>query len=394
MAKIEIVGLLDELDKTLDILQNFGQLQIEEIPTVEETGKSYIHRIHLDEKKEKLLAGYEELLSVINDIINVFEEHDTEEVRLDEATQNELLALNPEELNSRISKVARDVRRLGRQRKNLLQDMESTLQYETLINTFLPLLKKAGHTEDHEQIGIVLKKEESSVLPVLKKRLEEITGPETLLLHQEMTDGSIGVFIVILPEDLSVVRQLLGNEGVTEYHIPREFRKKNLQESIDSIRQRIEEIPVELKKIDREILEAKKENAGVLSFIHSLCTDKLNQIRILSRLVRTKHTFAVSGWTPVSTLATLKKHLSETFGNRVYIGTVNLTDIDFLHIPTKLTNRSIFRSFEVLMKLLPPPKYSNLDATPFIALFFPVFFGIILGDVCLRPRSSGYCRPD
>ncbi|MBN1294067.1 MAG: hypothetical protein JXB48_19680 [Candidatus Latescibacteria bacterium] len=381
MAKIEIVGLLDELDKTLDMLQNFGQVQIEEIPTVEETGKSFIHRIHLDEKKEKLLSGYEELLSIINDIFSVFGEHDTEEVPLDIKVQNELMSMNPEELNSRISKVSRDVRRLGRQQKNLLQDMESTLQYESLINTFLPLLEKAGHIEEHEQLGIVLKKEESSVLPVLKKRVEEITGPETLVLHQEMSDGSIGVFIVIHPDDLPVVRQLLSNEGVTEYHIPREFRKKNLQASIDTIRKRIEEIPVELKKIDQELLEAKIKNDGVLTFIRSLCTDRLNQIRILSRLVRTKHTFAISGWTPVSSLAILKRQFNDKFGNHVYIGTVNLSDLDFLHIPTKLTNRGVFRSFEVLMKLLPPPRYSNLDATPFITLFFPIFFGIILGDV-------------
>ena len=33
------------------------------------------------------------------------------------------------------------------------------------------------------------------------------------------------------------------------------------------------------------------------------------------------------------------------------------------------------------MKLLPPPKDENMDATPFISVFFPIFFGIILGDI-------------
>jgi len=39
------------------------------------------------------------------------------------------------------------------------------------------------------------------------------------------------------------------------------------------------------------------------------------------------------------------------------------------------------KAFELLLSLLPPPRYGSIDPTPFLAGFFPLFFGFMLGDV-------------
>ncbi|MDP3980702.1 MAG: hypothetical protein Q8Q33_04735, partial [Chlamydiota bacterium] len=39
------------------------------------------------------------------------------------------------------------------------------------------------------------------------------------------------------------------------------------------------------------------------------------------------------------------------------------------------------RAFEMFMKILRPPIYGSIDPTPFFAFFFPIFFGIIMGDM-------------
>jgi len=46
-----------------------------------------------------------------------------------------------------------------------------------------------------------------------------------------------------------------------------------------------------------------------------------------------------------------------------------------------LRNPGYFAPFEVFSRLLPLPKYTSYDPTPFIGLFFPVLFGMILGDI-------------
>jgi V/A-type H+-transporting ATPase subunit I len=41
----------------------------------------------------------------------------------------------------------------------------------------------------------------------------------------------------------------------------------------------------------------------------------------------------------------------------------------------------LFRPFELIVRLLPLPRYGSIDPTPFVAVFFPMFFGVALGDL-------------
>jgi V/A-type H+-transporting ATPase subunit I len=58
-----------------------------------------------------------------------------------------------------------------------------------------------------------------------------------------------------------------------------------------------------------------------------------------------------------------------------------IVEEDLDQIPVMLRNPGYFAPFEILSRLLPLPKYSSYDPTPLIGLFFPVFFGMILGDI-------------
>ncbi|MBN2422361.1 hypothetical protein JXB41_03975 [Candidatus Woesearchaeota archaeon] len=49
--------------------------------------------------------------------------------------------------------------------------------------------------------------------------------------------------------------------------------------------------------------------------------------------------------------------------------------------PTKLSNSLIFKPFEMLLQGFSLPGYRDIDPTFIIALFFPLFFGIMLSDV-------------
>jgi V/A-type H+-transporting ATPase subunit I len=45
-----------------------------------------------------------------------------------------------------------------------------------------------------------------------------------------------------------------------------------------------------------------------------------------------------------------------------------------------LANPSFLRPFERLLAFVPPPRYGTVDPTPWLAVFFPLFFGLVLGD--------------
>jgi len=49
-------------------------------------------------------------------------------------------------------------------------------------------------------------------------------------------------------------------------------------------------------------------------------------------------------------------------------------------IPVILENKPLFRPFEIVVDLYGVPRYFEIDPTPFVALFFAIFFGLCLTD--------------
>ena len=49
-------------------------------------------------------------------------------------------------------------------------------------------------------------------------------------------------------------------------------------------------------------------------------------------------------------------------------------------IPIVLSNRAVFKPFEVVINLYGVPRYFEIDPTPFISIFFAMFFGLCLTD--------------
>jgi F0F1-type ATP synthase membrane subunit c/vacuolar-type H+-ATPase subunit K len=48
--------------------------------------------------------------------------------------------------------------------------------------------------------------------------------------------------------------------------------------------------------------------------------------------------------------------------------------------PVVLHNPRLFRPFELITGMLPLPRYGTIDPTPYVGVFFPMFFGLMLGD--------------
>jgi V/A-type H+-transporting ATPase subunit I len=95
----------------------------------------------------------------------------------------------------------------------------------------------------------------------------------------------------------------------------------------------------------------------------------------------TSRAFALEGWTPRAEA----KHLIELLQRRLgpLIAAEELATEEWLgdDVPVVLANPRILRPFESLVRMMPLPRYGTIDPTPFIALFFPLLFGLMLADV-------------
>jgi len=95
----------------------------------------------------------------------------------------------------------------------------------------------------------------------------------------------------------------------------------------------------------------------------------------------TPRSFVVEGWIPAAGFPKLTQALAARFGGRVVVESVAREDWEGESAPVVLQNPRLFRPFETITRMVPLPAYGTIDPTPFVAVFFPMFFGLILGDI-------------
>jgi V/A-type H+-transporting ATPase subunit I len=101
----------------------------------------------------------------------------------------------------------------------------------------------------------------------------------------------------------------------------------------------------------------------------------------LSLFGETDLTFVLAGWLPSNKYDKVEKTLSQKIGEAVLVRQLPMTGQMKKLAPVALHNPKPARSFESLVNLLSLPRYGHIDPTRLMALFLPIFFGMILGDI-------------
>jgi len=85
----------------------------------------------------------------------------------------------------------------------------------------------------------------------------------------------------------------------------------------------------------------------------------------------------VEGWVPEDIYNQLDRELNAALGNVVQVSVLETKDKP----PTLMDNPTVARPFEYLMRFFSIPSTGEIDPTILIAITFPLFFGLILGDI-------------
>jgi V/A-type H+-transporting ATPase subunit I len=117
------------------------------------------------------------------------------------------------------------------------------------------------------------------------------------------------------------------------------------------------------------------------------------------RLGVTRYAFVLDGWVPTSKMDTLKNAVAQDLKGRVSFevldtperreshahDTEHLTNVDYTavksEVPTKTNPNKYVGLYEYLTGLISIPKYREIDPTFMISITFPIFFGLMVGDI-------------
>ncbi|HLC50133.1 MAG TPA: V-type ATP synthase subunit I [Candidatus Nanoarchaeia archaeon] len=148
-----------------------------------------------------------------------------------------------------------------------------------------------------------------------------------------------------------------------------------------------------IKKINEEnlMLQSKKESIGkkldslksqygvFLLAAEEFLSEQLEKAEAPLKFASTQSSFLIRGWVPTGEIESMKIKIAKAAKNKILIQSEAAKKHD--KVPVKMKNIKVAKPFEFFMDLYSIPAYSEIDPTFFLFLTFPIFFGLMLGDV-------------
>lgn len=374
MSKVRVLGPRERLPDVLRTLQDLSLLHLAP-PTV--TPGAPLDRGQLATREER---ERRQLRQVLGDI-----DAAQEELRL---TASPPLRVPPRAAPAdfvrwaRLAwRVRREAERLRLQRVALEEEKALILKYQQFFSAFRSLLEAEARWPNATAYHVLVRGSDAGAIPKLRASLAAAIGSEFEIYTQPLASGEIALLIIVAAATAARVERLLAQAQVQEIPVPAAYGGGTLTTAIPAMLARLGEIPGALEGARQRRQELGRLHGAELARARAAVHDRLRELEALPLSGVTPRAFVLEGWVPTRSRATLADRLRTAFGDAVVVSDVSIEEWASEDAPVVLSNPRLLRPFETLVRVFPLPRYGTIDPTPFVAVFFPAFFGLMVGDI-------------
>ncbi len=376
MSKVEIVGPRESLQDVISLLQRLQVLQIEteaeRIESEKVTGEAITPFLR-DERERALFERLflEDLRRRIDDLFRYLP---TLEVRTSYIEPRSILRT----VYTTVEKHLRTARALYQQREERMKERQEQDRFASFLRTLADLFPEGQVPPNLDVIMLTIKEPEA--VEHIRSRLAELTEGKFKLYTVPAGGGTLAGMITIEKDASPTVSAALTREQVPELKLPPDFEVLPLSGKIEYLRERSGELSREIDAVSAELAALASRWTPIYRRVRQWINERVALLTATASVLQTQMCFFIRGWMPADDVARLRAQLEASFGMEVVLEEQHVREEELEKAPVVLMNPPYFRPFEIFGRLLPLPAYSSFDPTPFIGIFFPVFFGMILGD--------------
>jgi len=282
-------------------------------------------------------------------------------------------------------------------RAALLDENERVTTFSRLVVALAPLAHDLDPGLEPELHGLILKRDPVA-LGLLIAEVRRLTDDRCQITSRELDDDLLGVLLAVPRASGRELGALLFARGVDEMRLPAALAGHSMVDGLLAVATRQRELPAEIVAAD-EALAALAREGPALAETRRAARAALDRLRASGRCGATRFAFVVAGWMPEERLAPLEAAAAARFGDQVAVLGRRPPRASWSEVPVVLRNHPWVRPFEPLLGLVSLPRYGSVDPTPLLAVGFPLFFGLVLGDlvfgalaaaVALLARARGW----
>lgn len=369
MTKVRILGHRSALDQALARLYRLGLVQL--VDVVETEPELALPPLGLDAARLRELERLRLLRARIEGLLDLLP-----------PGRDEPRTATPEPAEIDFAAVATEVEALGPRVEELVgrldalaAEAESLPRHVAALRRLVPLAEELPDLRGSEVAALLVERRQVRVLPALRRELEAEVGRAVEIVSAPLDADTVGALVVFPRAEAARVQSLLGREQVSRVRLPERFEGMPFQRAIAAMERRQQEIPVaqaSARDALDDLLRPRRRWVG----LHAAASARIAQLEAMRGLVATPSSFVAVGWVPTDRWDVLRQAVADA---PVEVERCPPTPGE--DVPVALRNPPLARPFERFVDLLSLPRYGSLDPSIPMALFMPLFFGMMLGDI-------------
>lgn len=382
MAKVRLVSPRILVDHVTAVLHETGVLHIESAPA--EAAQTALRPQVMDEPARRRKAELARLREELRRLLLLLPEAAPPERTLrEERAPVALTAGALKRVRHLVRQVGNRVDYLTGRLKGCQDELALLAKYEKALEALSPFLRHIRESEGLDCLGVTIEERagEHRLLPLLHEMMAKVTDNRYELFYGRLDERSSAVLLVFPKLYSSRIRGLLWEEGINELRLPASVSDKPLGQALRIILEKKADLPLQASRYRDELADAARIWRRDLARYLEAVTRRLDEIEATALFYQTELATFMYGWVPRRALGVLRNRIAQEFGGKVVLEDCPIGRKEWGTVPVVLRNFSLIKPFEVLTRLTALPRYGSIDPTPYLAVCFPLFYGMILGDV-------------
>lgn len=375
MDQLLIVGRKGAAHDALVALQALGAVHVDQVATdaLDEDEAGALAQFQPAEAERLARATWDRAANRASALLATLDVRDEVPV----AAKGEL-PTDPDAVAERVEVVAGLVDQLVVERAEVAEELETVRAF---LPTFRDLAPTLAQLEDGRYLYGAATLVAANALPAVRSDL--IAALDGRVTFEERPRGAKQALLVVavLRRDAGELRAALARLGLAELQLPERYRDLGVAKAVHTMEERLQVLPKREAAIAEELRKLALQHGPRLKAYRQAALNHRERLDRLSDLAQGRFAFAFKGWVPSEERPRVVESLRKQFGDELIVRHRPADEHHDEGVPVRLENAAWARPFQLLLSLFAPPKYGNFDPTWTLALFFPLFFGVIVGDI-------------
>ena len=267
------------------------------------------------------------------------------------------------------------------ERHRLAAEGERFASYRRVVDSLRALVPHLPSLRGYGSTAIVVDARYRSIVPLIRDELEAVSRGRCEVVAADLPPDRVAAILIYPVRQAAEVRSLLGGRDIEEVTLPESLAGVPFEELLPRLDGESARIAEAIRRVDEDLARLHDRHGARTESLRLVLADRAAETQALRGAALSDHLVVLSGWVPEDRVAGLQAALSAALGPAVaVIERATEPGPARTDVPVALANRRLVRAFEPLASFVTLPRYGTIDPTPLIALTFPAFVGLMVGD--------------